>query len=110
VFRDSSSLFTTFSLWAYVVDFGTGLFAFGLLIEWKSPFKKKKKNYLLGNDTVFMNILLIEVFDKVLRYDYLNYISLSILWIAWLYVLIIFTCIEIICEIKMMIMRTKEWL
>jgi hypothetical protein len=57
-----------------------------------------------------MNILLIEVFDKVLRYDYLNYISLSILWIAWLYVLIIFTCIEIICEIKMMIMRTKEWL
>jgi hypothetical protein len=48
------------------------------------------------NDTV----LLIEVFDKVLKYDYLNYMSLSILWITWLYVLIIFTCIEIICEMK----------
>jgi len=55
-----------------------------------------KYNYLLRNDT----ILLIEAFDKVLRYDYLNYMSLSILWITWLYVLIIFTCIEIICEMK----------
>jgi hypothetical protein len=44
--------------------------------------------------------LLIELFDKVLRYDYLNYMSMSFLWITWLYVLIIFTCIEIICEMK----------
>jgi hypothetical protein len=34
-----------------------------------------KYNYLLRNDT----ILLIEAFDKVLRYDYLNYMNLSIL-------------------------------
>jgi hypothetical protein len=38
-----------------------------------------KYNYSLRNDIVFMSILLIEVFDKVLRYDYIKYMSLSIL-------------------------------
>lgn len=68
-------------------------------MQWVLRQEELLQNLQSGSITTYWEMILflwvfylLKNLIKFLKYDYYNYMSPSILWIIWLYVLIIFTC------------------